>query len=47
MNLCIKCGNYRFMESKHGSKHRPSSVPTFTYFPESKYEGLRREMDVG
>lgn len=27
------------LKSKHGFKRRPSSVLTFTRFPESKYEG--------
>lgn len=38
------------LESKYGSKPKPSLVPTFTHFPESinlKYEGLRRDVDVG
>uniref|UniRef100_K1Q254 Uncharacterized protein n=1 Tax=Magallana gigas TaxID=29159 RepID=K1Q254_MAGGI len=36
-------GHYPMMHLKC----KPSLVPTFTRFPESKHEGLRREVDVG
>lgn len=44
---CILLWEIDRLESKHGSKRPPSSVPTLTHFPESKCVGLRREVDIG